>query len=406
LRSSPPQAAAELRAAFLRSSSADSAAALDALLAERPDDLDAQLLRVARLVVAKDLGTFPALERALRELEPHLAGAGEGALRHAHAAALWLAHRPLHAAHAYSTISAKDPRDLLALRLAQSCWYFLGRRAKVHAVAARALRAWDPSDEGYDIVLAMTAFGCDETGDAACADELAARALEIEPAHPYAIHARAHAIATLGSHDRVVRFLEEQAPRWRVGGRLDSHIAWHLAASELARGDAAAARAVLERDLLPLAVRGPSAAFDATDLAWRLDLARVDLGPAWERLARAWARHPAPGFWPPYDLLAGIAYLRAAAPQRVHALRRSLIEGPFVRPCAARAARAITLPALDAIEAFTSGAFAAAESRLRATIRFMEASLLQRELFELTHQAARSARVPCATRPAASRIRA
>jgi tetratricopeptide (TPR) repeat protein len=404
----PPHARAatlaELRNGFLRSSSADSAEALDARLAGYPDDVDAHLLRIARLVVAKDLGAFPALQRALSDAEPYWPHARAAARRHAQAAALWFAHRPLHAAHVYSTICANDPHDLLALRLAQSCWYFLGRRAKVHAVAERALRAWSPGENGYDIVLAMTAFGCDEIGHAKRADELAARAIEIEPEHPYAIHARAHALAALGLHAKVVAFLDGCGSQWRIGGRLDSHIAWHLAVSELARGEVGAAVAALESELAPLAARGPSAAFDATDLAWRLDLAEVDTGSTWERLANAWARHPAPGFWPPYDLLAGIAYLRSRTPKRANALRQRLLEGPHVRPCAVRAARAITLPALGAIEAFARGALAAAETQLRSTIDGMAGSLLQRELFEITLRAVLRSRAASATRPAAWRI--
>jgi len=139
-RYAAPPTVAELRDAYLRSAAGDSQEALDALLAERPDCVPAHLLRVAKPVVAKDLQAFPALERALRDAEPHLRRAGEQARLHAAAATAWLAHRPLHAAHIYSTISANDARDLLALRLAQSCWFFLGRRQRLHAVAERALR--------------------------------------------------------------------------------------------------------------------------------------------------------------------------------------------------------------------------------------------------------------------------
>jgi tetratricopeptide (TPR) repeat protein len=393
----------ELCDGYLRSSSRDSHDGLEALFAERPGWVAAHLLRIAKVVVAKDLQAFPALERALGAVRPHLLAASEQERRHVAAAEAWLAHRPLHAAYSYSTLSANDPHDLLALRLAQSCWFFLGRRAQVHAVAERALRAWSPRERGYDIALAMLAFGCDEIGDATRAETLASQALDIEPHNPYAIHALAHALGARHPPATVVRFLKDSAPRWRVGGRLDSHIAWHCAVAQLEIGDVAAAVAVLRGVLSPLAADGPSAASDATDLAWRLELAGVDVRSTWERLADAWARH-APGFWPPYDLLAGIAYFRADSAEQAAALRRRLAQGPYLRPCVLRAARKITLPALTAIEAFSQGAFAAAESHLHATIHGMAGSLLQRELFELTLRAARRSRVPYATPPAALRI--
>jgi hypothetical protein len=394
----PLPRAAELRDAYLRSTRADSAAALEALLREQPDDIDAHALRIARHVVAKDLKSFPALARALHEAEPHWLRAPPELRRHAYAAKLWLRHRPLHAAHAYSMISARNPRDLLALRLAQSCWYFLGRRAKVHAVANRALQAWSPHDVGYDIVLAMTAFGCDEIGDASRAARLTALALEIEPDNPYAIHARAHALASLAPRDGVA-LLEQSAERWAGGSRLNSHVAWHLAVAHLGGGTTANAAATLETLLIPRAAQGASAASDATDLAWRLDLADVDVGSAWERLAKIWAGHPRPGFWPPYDLLAGMTYLRAGSTGHLNALRERLVHGPFVRRCASRAARVMTLPALDAMSAFTRGSLAAAEQLLSATIVGMEGSLLQRELFELTLRIVRRAAAPAAQTP-------
>ncbi len=403
-RPAAPCSADELRDAFLRGSAADSPAALDALLEERPDLVAAHLLKIAKAVAAKDVRAFARLERALSAAQPHVELAGERERQHVAAASAWLAHRPLLAAHLYSTISANDPFDLLALRLAQSCWFFLARRAKVHAVAERALKAWSPRDTGYDIMLALTAFGCDEAGNAARAATLASRALEIEPRNPFAIHALAHALGAQRRPGAVVRLLEARSADWRVGGRLDSHIAWHLAAAEVEIGDLAAARMTLDTELAPLAALGPSAAGDATDLAWRLELAGADVRAAWERLADAWSLHHSPGFWAPDDLLAGIAYFKAGRSEHADALQRNLADGPHPRRCAQRAARGLTLPALAALEAFVRGGFAAAESHLRATIERMGGSLLQRELFELTLRAACRRRAPFATLPEASRI--
>jgi len=403
LHPSPPHALANLRNAFLRSAGDDDAAALDDLLTEHPALTAAHLLKIGKLVAAKDLRTFPALERALAAGRPHLRAGSEQDRLHATAAAAWLAHRPLLAAHTYTTISANDPHDLLALRLAQSGWFFLARRAKVHAVAERAARAWQPSDESHDIALALLAFGCAEIGDEARAEALSLRSLEIEPRNPYAIHALAHALGERGDPAAVVRQLRTRAEHWRVGGRLESHTAWHLAVAELEMGNVAYAAAALDTELLPLAAQGPSAAGDATDLAWRLDLAGADAAATWDRLADAWSRHHAPGFWAPDDILAGIAYVRAERSDRLHALQSRLATGPHLRRCAERAACALTMPTLTAIEAFARAKFRTAEAQLRATIDRMGGSLLQRELFELTLEASRR-RAPSATPPEEWRI--
>jgi hypothetical protein len=311
---------------------------------------------------------------------------------HASAAAAWLAHRPLLAGHLYSIISAKNPHDLLALRLAQSCWFFLARRPKVHAVAERAARAWSPVDDSYDVALGLHAFGCAEVGDADRAEALATRALEIEPRNPYAIHALAHALGERSNTAAVVRLLRLHAPQWRVGGRLHSHTVWHLAVAELNTGNAERATAALHSQLVPLAAQGPSAAGDATDLAWRLDLAGVDMRAAWQRIADGWSSHHAFGFWAPDDVLAGIAYVRAERFDRVRALEHALTVGPHLRRCAEGAARVLTLPSLAAIQEFARGDFGAAAARLAATIGVMGGSMLQRELFELTIRAAQRRR--------------
>jgi hypothetical protein len=383
----PLQASRALRDAFLRGTARDTGTH-----PETGDAVASHLLEFAKLVAAKDLRAFPALARALDAARPHLEAGREAARMHAAAAAAWLEHRPLLAGHLYSTISANDPSDLLALRLAQSCWFFLARRAKVHAVAERAARGWSPSDESYDVALALHAFGCVEVGDASRAEALATRALEIEPHNPYAIHALAHALGEQRQAAAVVRLLRTHAAQWRVGGRLDSHTAWHLAVADLDSGDAVRAAAALDVELAPLAEHGSSAAADATDLAWRLDLAGVDVRAAWPRLADAWSSHHTPGFWAPDDVLAAIAYVRAERLDRVRTLERALATGPYLRRCSERAARVLALPTLAAIQEFARGDFAAAANHLGATIGVMGGSLLQRDLFELTLEVARRRR--------------
>ena len=98
-----------------------SVAARDAYLRGLPDcvrdtdgagDEDGRVLELAKLVAAKDMRVFPALERALRLTSAHpRATSSEPARLHAAAAAAWLAHKPLLAGHLYSTLSAKRPHD-------------------------------------------------------------------------------------------------------------------------------------------------------------------------------------------------------------------------------------------------------------------------------------------------------
>ena len=351
-----------------------------AAAADASDSLAAALLKIAKLVAAKDASAMRALAAALVVAEPLAGAATDGQRAHLAAARAWLAHEPLRAARIYTQIAERAPHDLLAIRLAQSCWYFLGHRARVRLVAERALCRWSPTAPGYDVMLAMTAFGRAETGDGRGATALAERALALEPRSPFACHALAHGLATQGRFVTAHRMLEDSATLWRVGGRMDAHNAWHQALFALQIGRPTSALATFDRELA--SASDASTCADATDLLWRLDLAGVDTRGRWQPLASAWARHLTPGFWGFLDVLAGLAFHRAGWSNEAHALRRAIEESQTPEGTAATAAASRT--ALAAIEAFTHGDYAYASLQLRKALPLLGGSVPQRELLEST----------------------
>ena len=365
---------------------ADAAPSIDALLAAHPEFLPAHVLKIAQLVAAKDAAALPALERALLAALPHEPSAGPRERAHLAAARAWLARKPLQAAKIYTQLAKDGYGDALAVRLAQSCWYFLGRRMDVRAVAEHAFRTWSPERPGFDAVIAMTAFGAAETNDGARAEELARFSLEIERRSPFAIHALAHAFAIRNRSADGARVLRALAADWRVGGRMDGHIGWHLALFELDAGNADAALAAFDRDQLQAAPLDAGSCADATDLLWRLELAGVDVGRRWHTLAAAWKRHLKPAFWSFLDVLAGLALQRAGRRDEACALVHELVLAPetngVVSPVLA------TVPALAALDAFGRGAYADASRGLAKALPRLGGSLLQRELLALTKRVA------------------
>jgi hypothetical protein len=344
-----------------------------------PDSLAVRLLEMAKLVAAKDARALPALAAALRAAAPmeHRASAAER--EHLAAARRWLARDALGAARIYTRIARANPRDLVAVRLAQSCWYFLGQRARMRVVAERALRRWPQGAPGYDVVLALTAFGRAEIGDGRGAAALAQRALALEPRSPFARHALAHGLIAQGRTATAHRMLDESQPLWRVGGRMDAHNAWHLALLELQIGRPLAALTAFDREFT--APHDASTCADATDLLCRLDLAGIDVGRRWQRLAAAWARHLTPGFWGYLDVLAGLAFHRAGRTDEARALAKAQ-EGAHRGSAAARAA-------IAAVEAFTRGDHALVGERMRTALPGIGGSAPQRELLESIWHVAR-----------------
>jgi hypothetical protein len=385
LRRSLADALRHAELAYLRAA-ADAASSVDALLAAHPRSLRAHLLEIAQLVAAKDAAALPALGRALHAAAPLEASASPHERAHLAAARAWLAHEPLRAAKIYTQLVTEGDGDALAVRLAQSSWYFLGRRVHVRAVAEHALRAWSPERPGFDTVLAMAAFGAAETNDGARAEELARISLDVEPRSPFAIHALAHALAMQDRAADGAKALRARAADWQVGGRMDGHISWHLALFELETGDAAAALAAFDREQLPAAALDAGCCADATDLLWRLELAGVDLGPRWQALAAAWKKHLKPGFWSYLDLLAGLALQRAGRRDEACALGQELLLAPETNGVVSPALA--TVPALAALDAFGRGAYADASRGLAKALPRLGGSLPQRELLALTQRVA------------------
>ena len=57
------------------------------------------------------------------------------------------------------------PRDLLALKVAQDLYFFLGNRLELRDVAARVLPAWPRGRPGWGYVQGIYAFGLEENAD-------------------------------------------------------------------------------------------------------------------------------------------------------------------------------------------------------------------------------------------------
>lgn len=126
-------------------------------------------------------------------------------------------------------ILADHPRDYLALKLANYLYFYLGDAANVRDGPARALAHWDEGTPGYGHLLALHAFGLEESGDYAAAERQGRRATELNPADPWAVHAVAHVMEMQGRAGEGVRWIEDLAPHWDTANFFRFHLWWHLA---------------------------------------------------------------------------------------------------------------------------------------------------------------------------------
>ncbi len=355
------------------------------------------VLRAAAGVIAKVPSALPSIRDALRQIDRSTAS--PAALGHAAAAEAWAAGDPVLAAERYAAIVAASPSDLLALRLAQSCYFFLGWHDRLAAICDAVVRDWSGSPEGLQFALAMTSFAHAENGDTEYAELIGRRALALDAACPMGVHAVAHAFAESGRHRAGARWMREQHAHWSTESRMRTHNAWHLAMFDLDGGGWESALEILDEWLLPAADASVLDACDATALLWRLDLDGVDTGARWRRVSDAFER-TAPGFWPYIDLHAGFAHSLAKQPLRAQQLASAVAVCARGRDYAALRAREITLPGLAVFAAMADGRHDEARplfARLEPLLAEAGGSRAQLEIFygvgtELVHGAPRGER--------------
>src|SRR5262249_12852075 len=115
----------------------------------RPDHAEfqrAQVIRAGAGVLAKSPDTFSVIARATK-IEPAMPLSSH-TRAHLAAAEAWLLGNPVLAAESYTFILNRWPHDLLALRLAQSCYFFLGWHERLCTLIDAIMPAWRRDDPG------------------------------------------------------------------------------------------------------------------------------------------------------------------------------------------------------------------------------------------------------------------
>ena len=348
-----------------------------------PEFIRAQTIRAAAGVLAKVPDTFPVIAKAIRAndalpISPRTRS-------HFAAAEAWLSGNPTLAAETYAFVLSRWPRDLLALRLAQSSYFFLGQHDRLCAVVDSVMRAWAHDQDGFEFVLATASFAHAENGDAAYAEALGREALARDPACPFGVHAVAHAIAESGRHGEGARWMREQSAQWARESRMRTHNAWHLAMFDAEEGNIDSALGIFDKCLLPASTEALLDACDAAGLLWRLTTEGVDDKGRWCDVSDAFEGRMTPGFWPYIDLHAALAHLIAGKQMRVQRLMQAIKRCAHGSDYAALRARHVTEPGLQALTAWAEGRYDEADRLLAGLQPFLGdagGSRIQLEIFK------------------------
>ncbi|MEO8157870.1 MAG: hypothetical protein ABI648_08740 [Betaproteobacteria bacterium] len=348
-----------------------------------PEFHQAQAIRAGAGVLAKTPDAFLAIAQVIRASDGLVLPTETRA--HFAAAEAWLSGNPVLAAQRYESILNRWPKDLMALRLLQSCYFFLGWHDRFFAAIEAVMPAWARDRSDFEFVLAMAAFAHAESGDAAYAEVLGRGALANDPACPMGVHAVAHAIAESGRAIDGAQWLREQFAHWAGESRMRTHNAWHLAMFDATHGNVDAALGILDAWLLPASAQSQLDACDATALLWRLAAEGAGDDGRWHRVSDAFERTLTPGFWPYVDLHAALAHLAAGQTARALGLTLAVERRARNSDFAAMRALRITLPGLRALGAWAEGRHgeaAALFAGLQPVLVEAGGSRVQLEIFE------------------------
>ena len=201
---------------------------------------------------------------------------GEREAHHLRAARAWAAGQWDQATRALERALLLHPRDMLALKVAQDLYFFLGRRLDLRDVAARVLPSWPAGQPGWGYVQGMYAFGLEENADYRQAEARARAALGANPRDVWAVHALAHVFEMEGSQRDGVAFLSGTAGDWSASF-FAVHNWWHYALYHLELGETGRALALYDD---PIRARRSTEWLDivnAAALLWRLSLSGADI---------------------------------------------------------------------------------------------------------------------------------
>jgi tetratricopeptide (TPR) repeat protein len=351
-------------------------------------------------LATREAGTLLARARALplNEREASLAAALESLL-----GGEWTAAARLLEHH-----SMAHPRDMLALQAGHLLDFFCANARTLRDRIARALPHWSRQTPGYAVLLGMHAFGLEECGDHARAEETGRRALDLDPADCWAHHAVAHVMEMQGRAHDGIGWMITREPHWAGEDNFfKGHNWWHRALFHLDLGQTEEALALYDGPIR----EGRSAVamdmIDASALLWRLHMSGQDVGKRWNELADGWDHHADGRTYPFNDWHAAMAYLGAGRYESVTRLIAQWRHEP--RTEAQEWGHRHALPLVEGFAAFWRGDHDAACTLLHGGRHIAYAfggSNAQRDLIDwtLTEAAVRSGRTALAESLARERL--
>lgn len=280
------------------------------------------------------------------------------------------------------------PRDLLAHQMALLFDLSQGRVRWMRDRTARALPQFPPDLPGYAALQSFHAFGLEENGDYARAEDASRAVADAEPHSWFAHHTVSHVMEMMGRSEDGIGWMASREAFWTTREHPNQdHLWWHKALYHLDLGQHDAAVAIYDGPFLASEKKLAMSLTHSSALLWRLDTLGVDVASRWQALLPRWEGH-ADGRWLVFaDLHAVMAELRsgneAMAETRLATMRATAASDDE----AAGTYCDVGVPLAEGLLAFHRGAYAEAVDHLlpaRFELWRIGGSAAQRDVFDWT----------------------
>ncbi len=358
----------------------------DAAIAAAPDFAMARLAKAWLFFMSRD----PVMIGRGRETMLTATDLPMNERERAHYAALDLAtsRRRVSAVGALDRLLMTFPFDILAHQIALLSDLALGRSRWMRDRVARALPQWSKDQPGYARLLGFHAFGLEENGGYAQAEDEGRTVAELEPHSYFAHHTVTHVMEMTGRPEDGIGWMAAREPLWSGTQNANrDHIWWHKALYHLDLGQHEAALAIYDGPFLSAEKPLANSLTHASALLWRLDTLGVDVAERWQALLRRWEGHADGKTLAFADLHAVMAELRsgqeAAAERRLAAMRESAAGSDEGAPVYREAG----VPYAEGLIAFHRGRYAEALEHMlpaRFDLFRIGGSHAQRDVFDWT----------------------
>ncbi|APO72187.1 tetratricopeptide repeat-containing StaR-like protein (plasmid) [Rhizobium gallicum] len=269
------------------------------------------------------------------------------------------------AATALDRHNARYPHDLVALQSGHLMDFFRASARGLRDRIARVLPKWSPDMPGYSILLGMHAFGLEEAGDYARAEEMGRRAVDLQPLDCWAHHAVAHVMEMQGRAEDGIGWMIAREPHWSGDDNFFKvHNWWHRSLYHLDLGQVDEVFALYDGPIRESRSTLAIDMVDASALLWRLHLSGHDVGERWRELATTWENHADGRTYPFNDWHAVMAYLGTGRQSDVERIVRAYRENRADGSDAAEWGRRTAVPLIEGFVAFWRGDYQAAADHL------------------------------------------